>query len=85
MIKYDLKYVTVNIFQLLALCILFFLHLVIFYYNLFIDIFATFILLTVIMIVIGIFGVQDLVVNHICEIFNKRLWFYFSRKPRSWN
>ena len=85
MIKYDLKYVTVNIFQLLALCILFFLHLVIFYYNLFIDIFATFILLTFIMIVIVNFGIQDLIVNHICEIFKKRLWFYFSRKPRSWN
>ena len=85
MIKYDLKYVTVNIFQLLALCILFFLHLVIFYYNLFIYIFATFILLTVMMIVIVIFGIQDLVVNHICEIFKKRLWFYFSRKPRNWN
>lgn len=79
MIKYDLKCVTVNIFQLLAFSFIDF----IFYYNLFI--FATFILLTVIMIVIVIFGVQDLVVNHICEIFKKRLWFYFSRKPRSWN
>ena len=72
MIKYDLKCVTVNIFQFLAFSFIDFIFsssCLIFYYNLFIYIFATFILLTAIMIVIVIFGVQDLVVNHICEIF----------------